>query len=207
MIKSKHNKLVVGFFDWYIQHILKKDFHEIRYDKDFNFDKNKSVLIIGNHFSWWDGFFTYYLKLNLFQKDFNVMMLEEELQKRILFSYAGVYSVKRKSDTVMESLDYTCELLNNSKNLVLIFPQGKIESMHSEKIQFEKGLTYILNNAKNFQLIFSCVLTDYFSRRKPIAQIYLKQIDLNKNYTINELENIYNLHYIDSKNQQKNLYK
>lgn len=81
MIKASHNPIVVSFFDWYLQKILKKDFHQIRYDKNFEFDKNKSILFIGNHFSWWDGFFTYYLKMHLFKKDFNVMMLEEELKK------------------------------------------------------------------------------------------------------------------------------
>lgn len=205
MIKCSHNPIAVGFFDWYLQKILKSDFHKIRYDQDFPFDPNKSVLFIGNHFSWWDGFFTYYLKIKLFKKDFNVMMLEDELRKRILFSYAGVYSIKRKSDTVQESLDYTCELLENPKNLVLMFPQGKIESFHLEKVKFEKGLTYVLENAKNFQLVYSCVLTDYFSRRKPVANIYLKQVPLDKTYTIEELEELYNQHYIESKTKQKNL--
>jgi len=129
-------------------------------------------------------------------------MLEEELKKRILFSYAGVYSIKKKSDSVKETLDYTCELLNNPKNLVLMFPQGKIESIHTESLKFEKGLTYILENAKNFQLVYSSVLIDYFSRRKPVADIYLKQIPLDKDYSIEELEDLYNQHYIDSKNNQ-----
>lgn len=207
MIKNSHNPIVVGFFDWYLMKILKSDFHQIRYDEDFIFDKNKSILFIGNHFSWWDGFFTYYLKIKHFKKDFNVMMLEEELKKRILFSYAGVYSIKRKSDTVQESLDYTCELLSNPKNLVLIFPQGKIETMNIDYIKFEKGITYILENAKNFQLVYSCVLIDYFSRRKPIAQIYLKQIPIDKKYTLEELEEMYNKFFQDSKSKQKLLYK
>jgi 1-acyl-sn-glycerol-3-phosphate acyltransferase len=207
MIKCSHNPFVVSFFDWYLLKILKSDFHKIKYDENFSFDKNKSILFIGNHFSWWDGFFTYYLKIKLFKKDFNVMMLEEELKKRILFSYAGVYSIKKKSDTVNESLDYTCELLENPKNLVLMFPQGKIESMHIDKINFEKGLAYILNNAKNFQLIYSSVFIDYFSQRKPVAQIYLKKIDVEKNYSIEELELLYNEHYNDSKSKQNLLYK
>ncbi len=202
MIKCSHNPLVVRFFDWYLLKILESDFHKIRYNQNFEFDTNKSILFIGNHFSWWDGFFTYYLKIKLFKKDFNVMMLEEELKKRILFSYAGVYSIKKKSDSVKETLDYTCELLNNPKNLVLMFPQGKIESIHTESLKFEKGLTYILENAKNFQLVYSSVLIDYFSRRKPVADIYLKQIPLDKDYSIEELEDLYNQHYIDSKNNQ-----
>lgn len=207
MIKSSHNPLVVGFFNWYIEKILRDDFYKINFDENFQFDPNKSILFIGNHFSWWDGFFVLHLCIHLFKKKFNVMMLEEELKKRIIFSYAGVYSVKRKSDTVNESLDYTCQLLSKPDNVVLMFPQGKIESMHKDKITFEKGLVYILENSKNFQLVYSAVFTDYFSRRKPVANIYLKNVEMDFDLSLQRLEEEYQLHYNKAKSIQNSLSK
>ncbi len=203
MIKNKHNFFVVQFFNWYIEKILKSDFHRINYNHDFAFDNDKSVLFICNHFSWWDGFFTLHLCIHFFKKKFNVMMLEEELQKRILFSYAGVYSIKRKSETVNESLDYTCEILSKPDNVVLIFPQGKIESMHLDNFKFEKGIKYVIDHADNFQLIYAGVFVDYFSRRKPIANIYMKKIDLKENTSIEELEKEYNISYKNWKKEQE----
>ena len=70
MIKADHRTIAVKFFDWYISKIIKKDFHNIEYDKGFNFDKNKAILLIPNHFSWWDGFFAYFLNLCFFKKKF-----------------------------------------------------------------------------------------------------------------------------------------
>jgi len=53
----------------------------------------------------------------------------------------------------LESLDYAAELLGNSENLVLIFPQGKLYSNFINKISFEKGVLKIMKQAANdFQL-------------------------------------------------------
>lgn len=208
MIKADHRTIAVKFFDWYISKIIKKDFHNIEYDKSFNFDKNKAILLIPNHFSWWDGFFAYFLNLYLFKKKFHVMMLEKELSKRPIFKYIGAFSVEQKSETVEETLNYTSELLNNKDNLVLMFPQGRIESNHKEKVTFRKGIEYLVNNSgNNFQLIYSTTLIDYLANRKATAYMYLEKLALFKGITVKELEEKYNEFYQKAKNIQSELWK
>src|SRR4029078_9939760 len=97
-----------------------------------------AILILSNHFSWWDAFFMVYLNIRLFKKRYHVMMLEEQLKKFRFFSHGGVYSVKKKSRDMIESLDFTCHLLENKKNLVQLFPQGDIQSQHVKYITFQK---------------------------------------------------------------------
>ncbi len=58
---------------------------------------------------------------------------------------------------MLESLEYAAELLNDPKNLVLIFPQGKLYSNFVNNIHFEKGgVAKIIEKAEGkFQLIFA----------------------------------------------------
>ena len=79
--------------------------------------QNKAILLIPNHFSWWDGFFYYFINLKFFRKRFHVMMLEKELSKRPIFKYIGAFSVEQKSETVQETLSYTSDLLKNPNNI------------------------------------------------------------------------------------------
>ena len=176
MIKNSHNPLVVGFFDWYLMKILKSDFHQIRYDHNFEFDQNKSVLFIGNHFSWWDGFFTYYLKIKHFKKDFNVMMLEEELAKRMFLTRCGVFSVRKNSRDLLESLNYASELLQDPLNVVTIYPSGEIISHHQQNFSFKQGFARIAcRHDNNSHIVFAVVLVDHFSLARPEIRIYLKK--------------------------------
>ena len=77
-------------------------------------------------------------------------MLEEQLKKNWFFQYTGGYSIKKSTRSVVESLNYTAELLENNKNLVLMFPQGKIQSMHRSEFVFEKGIERILKLGYEF---------------------------------------------------------
>ncbi len=74
-------------------------------------------------------------------------MLEEQLRKHMYLNKAGGFSVRKGSRSIVESLGYTAELLNDKNNLVLMFPQGRIESMHKQDFVFEKGIEYVLKKA------------------------------------------------------------
>ncbi|MFN8670558.1 MAG: lysophospholipid acyltransferase family protein [Candidatus Sericytochromatia bacterium] len=207
MIKAKHNNFIVKFFDWYISKIIRSDFSEFKYDNNFIFDKNKSILLIANHFSWWDGFFAYYLNLKLFKKNFHVMMLEKELEKRKVFSAIGAFSINPKSENTKESLDYTIQLLENANNLILLFPQGKIESNYLDEINFRKGIEYITNNSKQeLQTIFSVNFIDYINKRKPTIYNYLKLLNLNNSNNLDFIQKEYNDYYQLVKQEQTKIW-
>jgi len=104
------------------------------------------------------------------------MMLDEQLRKNIFLNKAGGYSVKKGSRSIIETLGYTAELLRNKKNLVLMFPQGKIESMHNQTIRFEKGIEYVLKKVGGkVQILFLVNLIDYFSNHRPGLYMYLRE--------------------------------
>ncbi|NDP22143.1 MAG: glycerol acyltransferase [Paludibacter sp.] len=169
--------------------------------------KNASVLLISNHTSWWDGFWVNYINQKLFRRKFHFMMLEEQLRKHMFFNYTGAFSVNKKSRGIVETLDYTAELLSNPDNFVLIFPQGEIQSMHDQPIRFEKGIERLLKNQTNpIQIVFLVNLVDYFSNRKPGIYFYVQEYTGNT-IDIQSINDSYNLFYADSIEKQKNAHK
>lgn len=202
MIKPKDNKLIHHFFSWYIKHIIKKDFQHF-YHNTINIEADKAILLLANHCSWWDGFLLFYLNKLYFKKHFHVMIVEETAKKLWFMKYLGAFSINKQSRTIIESLKYAGELLNNPDNLVLIFPQGKLFSSHSREIGFEKGLNHIIqNSAKQFQYIFAVILFDYFQSRKPKVDIYLKIWESQEYTSLQIIKSEFNKHYEEAKQLQ-----
>lgn len=174
MIKAKHHFVIYPVFIWLTRLLIKRHFRKIVIEGEFE-DNGNPVLVIANHMSWWDGFWIMYLNLKILHRKVYFMMLEERLKKHWYFQFTGGYSVKKKSRSIIESLDYTLELLNNSNNMVFLFPQGEITSLYNTTIDFEKGIQRIIERSSpDLQVIFMVNLPDYFSDSNPSVFIYIK---------------------------------
>jgi hypothetical protein len=193
IIKAKHNIFVYSFFKWYSKSQLANHFHDVHIKNDTNIC-NKSILLVTNHVSWWDGFWALYVNEKVFKRKFHFMMLEQQLKKRILFSYSGGFSINKNSRTTLESLKYASDLLNNMNNLVLMFPQGKLHSIYCDKIKFGKGVERIVKNNTNTEIVMCANLVEYFASKKPSLYVYLQSFDLQEK-NIETLENEYNIFY------------
>lgn len=185
---------------YYIKWIVGKTFHEIPFN-NIEIDKNRSVLLIGNHFSFWDGLILYCVNDKLLKKKLHVMILEETARKERFLKYVGAFSVKKDSKSIVQSLDYAAELLDDPTNLVLMFPQGKLYANFVTNIHFEKGIMRIIEKAAgNFQLIFASTFIQYFKHKKPTATVYLKSESENyADKNIDKLQEAYQRHYEASK--------
>jgi 1-acyl-sn-glycerol-3-phosphate acyltransferase len=205
ILEAKHHIIVYSFFKWYSAWIIKRNFSSIHLDGEFH-DRKKAVLLISNHISWWDGFWTLYLCMKVLHRKFHFMMLEEQLRKRWLFTYTGGFSVSRNKKSIIESINYTSFLLNNPKNMVLMFPQGKINSMHKHSFQFQKGIERIVKGKDNLiQVLFSANLIDYHSEKKPALYSYIREY--SGEYKLENLQKGYNDFYSECIECQSNLNK
>ncbi len=140
-----------------------------------------SVLLLCNHFSWWDGFFAGHLSQTYLHRDFHIMMQEDHLQKRMFFNRVGGFSINRKSKQVVESLQYAAKLLGNPDNLVTVFPQGALESNHTDEINIERGIDYIVKKIKgDCQIIYYSAFIEYFESLKP--SVYFRFLDCGTNH-------------------------
>jgi 1-acyl-sn-glycerol-3-phosphate acyltransferase len=175
ILKARHNTLVNNFFKLYTHLKLSRCFHKVEIVGEIE-DRGIPILLLMNHISWWDGFWAFYLNMKRFGRQFHFMMMEEQLRKYFFFNKAGGYSVNKQSKSIIESLNYTAGLLGNPKNLVLLFPQGKIQSLYTYPFQFEQGVEFILKKINcEIQLIFVVNLVDYFSKPKPSLYMYISE--------------------------------
>ncbi|MBD1387494.1 lysophospholipid acyltransferase family protein [Mucilaginibacter rigui] len=203
MIYPQKNKLINWFFHNYILRIVKGNFKEVRFD-EVEVDKNRSVLLLANHFSWWDGFLMYYINHQVLKKRFHVMVIEETVQKVSFFKYVGAFSVSKNSRDMLASLKYAAELLNGPENMVLIFPQGKLYSNFTDEVNFEKGLSKIMSAAAGkFQTVMAATFIENLQYKKPTASVYLKAIDEVNN--MEEAQKLYQQHYDSAKKQQNKI--
>lgn len=202
MIKPKSNKIIFSFFSWYISNIIRKDFHSFKFNEE-SFSDAKAILLLANHFSWWDGFLIFHLNKIYFKKKFHVMVLEETAQKVKFLKYLGAFGIQRNAKSLIQSLEYAGRLLDDPRNLVLIFPQGELHSSHVSHVNFEKGVSKIIAaSKKQFQYIFAAILTDYFDQRKPSINIYLENWEAQEYTSLQVIKSAYNKHYENSLKQQ-----
>jgi 1-acyl-sn-glycerol-3-phosphate acyltransferase len=194
IIKARHHLFIYPFFKLYAVYKIRRHFHEVIISGEVR-EKGLPVLLISNHISWWDGFWAMYLNLKLLHRKFYFMMLEDQLKKYSFFINTGGYSVKKGSRSVIESLDYTVNILSDKRNMVLLFPQGRISSVYEQHIKFERGLERIMKEVQGrVQVIYMANLVEYFSEQKPSLHIYL--MEFNKaDCTMEDIEKEYNIFY------------
>jgi 1-acyl-sn-glycerol-3-phosphate acyltransferase len=190
-------------FDTYVKWLVSKTFHQFLYN-EVELDSNRSVLLVANHFSFWDGLILYVLNDKLLHKKFHVMILEDTARREGMLRYAGAFSVSKNSRDVLESLNYAAELLNQPGNLLLMFPQGKLYSNFVTRVHFEQGLLKIMKKAEGkFQLLFAATFIQYLKHKKPSVTVYLKtEGERYSDKSINELQNAYQQYYDAGKLQQ-----
>ncbi|MDD4778541.1 MAG: lysophospholipid acyltransferase family protein [Fermentimonas sp.] len=195
MLRSKHHFFIYPFFQRYTLWLLNRHFHNVTVEGSFS-DSGKAVVLIGNHIGWWDGFWGMYLKLKIVKRKFHFMMQEDQLLRYRFFNYTGGFSIKRSSREVIESLQYAASLLNDPDNMVLMYPQGKLQSLYSDSFSFEKGIERILKGRDGeVQLLMSVNMIDYLAHPKPSLYIYLREY--NGAFLLGELEKAYNNFYAD----------
>jgi len=177
---------------FYSRNGLKRNFHNVEFKCSAD-TASRPVLLIGNHFSWWDGFIAYRLNDLCLRKKFHIMMLEEQLETRMFLNKAGAFSIKRGSRSVVESLQYASALLHDDENMVVVFPQGTITSIHRRPVRFERGTERIIAGASDkLMILFYVALPDWFSEKKPGLKVRVIEYS-SKERSVTDLEDAYNM--------------
>ncbi|MFN3554858.1 MAG: lysophospholipid acyltransferase family protein [Bacteroidales bacterium] len=204
MIKARHSKFFQSLFGLYLSAAFRRHFQSMEVIGEVE-DKGLPLLIIANHMSWWDGFWILELNKKLFRRRFHVMMLEEQLRQNLFLSRLGAFSIRKRSKSASTSIAYAASLLQDPANLLLIFPQGQIQSQHHHEFSFEQGWGRILNQQDEhpLQIIFVANLLDWGSKQKPILRQYIASPPAGQGFTCDDLEQQYNSFFNDCLSRQK----
>lgn len=192
IIKARHIPFFVRFFSFFSRTGLKRHFRDVIFECSVN-TAGRPVMLIGNHFSWWDGFIAYRINDLFIRKKFNIMMLEEQLKGRLFLNKAGAFSINPGSRSVVESLSYTSGLLHDAENMVVVYPQGTITSIHRRPVRFGRGTERIIAGASDkLMILFYVALPDWFSEKKPA--LYVRVIEYSaRERSFTDLEEAYNI--------------
>ncbi|RYE36165.1 MAG: glycerol acyltransferase [Sphingobacteriaceae bacterium] len=202
MVKDEYHWLKSNFFSWYISRSVRRHYHKIEFNP-VEINPQKSILLVANHYSWWDGFLFFHLNKLLFKKKFHIIILEETIIKHGFLKYVGSFSVSKTSRSMLETLKYAGNLLDDPENLLVIFPQGKLYSNFVDEVNFEKGLERITGfSSQNFDYIFAASFTEEFSEPKPTVFIYLKNAPSTNFAGLAAVQLAYQKHYQQSKSVQ-----
>jgi len=174
MIKANYNPLSLWFYSSWFRVLQKIFFRKINVITQDVFHEGRSVLLLQNHFSLYDGYWSMYLCHKVFRRRFHVMMLEEQLAKRMFLTRCGVFSVRKNSRDLVESLTYAGQLLQDPGNVVTIYPSGEIISHHLQNFTFQRGFARLADQNNNCSVALAVVLVDYFSLARPEIRIYLQ---------------------------------
>ncbi len=167
-----------------------------------------SYLLMCNHFSFWDAFWAFYLCLHGIHKhqemtSLSVMILEKQLRKNMWMRYFGCFSIAPGKASVQESLDYAAEVLNTPGQLLLMYPQGNLESSHVRHIVVKDGVKDILSQVTSpCQLIWSGNVVEYFESFKPSVYFNMLDCGTNKDFDLKQLTEKINIHHLKAIQKQ-----
>jgi 1-acyl-sn-glycerol-3-phosphate acyltransferase len=187
MIKANKSKFSRWFWSQFSRWGIFAYFTDIKVFKKPDFVPNRSVLLLPNHFSWWDGFISYRLNDIFFKKSYFVMMEEKNLRLNKILTTAGAFSVEKNSRSLIESLDYSQNVLSNAGNLLVVFPQGQIQALHERNITFQKGAEKLTERAGDkTQVILLQVFAEYFNKPKPTLCVFFETYDAKSGMSLYE---------------------
>lgn len=167
-----------------------------------------SYMLMCNHFSFWDGFWAAYLCFHAIHKQQKlkgvyIMVLKKQMQMNPWLKYFGCFSIDPGRASVNESLDYAAQILNTPGNVLLMYPQGNLESNHVRRIVMRDGVNQIIPRIKgSCQLLWSSNLIEYFESLRPSVYFNMLDCGTNHGFDFEELKKEVNRFHNDSIRKQ-----
>lgn len=188
MIYPSHNKTLKKLFNAYLHLQFKKFFNHFFVVGDIPVinDRSKSILVLPNHFSWWDGFFVDFVYRKFFAEyKIFMMILEETLRRYPFFKYFGTFSINlSKPKSILESFEYSWNLLKQKNTFLVIFPQGQLEP-YSTKVNLKTGIErFIFRKEGDFYVMNLAMKILYLNQKKPDVYFRFTHPVNSKKYSV-----------------------
>jgi 1-acyl-sn-glycerol-3-phosphate acyltransferase len=200
------NKIVKWIAANIVERWVLRHFSSIKFIGELDVAKDRSCLMLMNHYSYNDGAILHRVCRSVLKKEFKAMSVASQLKIFPLLKYVGCFPIDRKSRKMIESLNYAAGLLRDPSIMLGLYPQAGMYSMHLNKMHFGSGLNYIFKRTKEtpFQVFFGVTLLDYLENFKPVARVYFMEYKgINE---VEEMEKAYNQFYSECKRKQQHLF-
>jgi 1-acyl-sn-glycerol-3-phosphate acyltransferase len=172
MIEARHDRWAESVFLPYVRRLMKKSFQAVRLlGEPPDPPRNKPVLIVANHGTWWDGFFIYVLNEQVLHRRLYVMMLEQQLKKYRFFRRLGAFGISPGHPrSVRAALTYSANLLRDPSNCLCVFPQGSLHRIRERPLGFKPGLQHVLAEyGGDVNILPVAIACEFRGERRPEA--------------------------------------
>ncbi len=200
IIKARQIPLLMKITGTIVSLVFRRRFNKMII-KEADIKAGHSYIMMCNHFSFLDGFLAAYLIWNSIYKQqglkgFYIMVLKKQMQMNPWLKYFGCFSISPGTASVSESITYAAELLSKPGNLLLMFPQGNLESLHVRDIVMKDGITYIIPQIKgDCQLLWSSNIIEYFESIRPSVYFHMLDCGTNHDFDFDKLNKAVNTHH------------
>jgi len=152
MIPARHSKWAQALFHPYIMRLMRRHFHGFHLLGEVpEWPPQRTLFILPNHVSWWDGFFIHLLNERLWQRKPYLMMLEEQLSQHRFFARLGVFSVKTEGFAAAKSsLNYLRSVFTSHATgeiMFCLFPQGELRRPQVRPLGYKPGILWLLRQS------------------------------------------------------------
>lgn len=200
MIQASRNKLSLWFYTSYFRLLQRIFFREVEHHL-LNDVPEGPVLLVQNHFSWWDGYWSYVISEKILRRKFHVMMLERELNKRRFLARTGAFSVDPEGKNLLGGMRYAAGLLKDPANAVTIYPQGKLISHYTSEVGFERGSELLLKlSGGEVNVVFAAAHVEFGAPVRPKLIVHITCFGKGV-FSTESLQDAYNEFYFRCRSQ------
>lgn len=189
-IRASESRWFILLFDFYVRSLFFRRFKRVWISQEYQPDSSSRTIYFLNHTSWWDGLIPLLLNQKQFRQKARAMMEDKQMKRHRFFRRIGAFSVNlEKKKALVASLRYAVDSLREPGRSLFIFPEGKIVPFSTALPEFEKGLSWIVRNCPEADVVPIGVYISHKNSDKP--ECYLK---VGKKVMLKHLESSESLH-------------
>ncbi|MBV9392727.1 MAG: lysophospholipid acyltransferase family protein [Verrucomicrobia bacterium] len=132
MLKAQNNRWLGVPISILVRLALRRRFHSVSVKGAGNLSKldpKQSLIACANHTNWWDGFVAGVFTSKLLGRQIYLGQEEKHLSRYQFFRSLGAFGINLENPgAALPSLRYALLLLTDPKNVVWMFPQGRLHA-------------------------------------------------------------------------------
>lgn len=166
---------LLRWFTWYSRRYVRRHFHAVRVSRaGLPPATDLPLVIYCNHASWWDPLVGLVLKSEFFADRTLFAPIDAAMLERYkMFARLGFFGVEQHSRRGATQFLRTAEVvLQSSRNLLAVTPQGRFADVRERPVRFEAGIGHLA--ARTSRALFIPVASEYVFWEERLPEILVR---------------------------------
>lgn len=162
------NRFYCRFFYHTTKFLLKRTFHSVSINQLPDSDSSRSVLVLLNHHSWWDGLFPLVLSERYYPQKGLALMEDKQIENHPFFRKIGAQPITRtNTKSALETMSGIADYMSNNPSVLFLYPQGAIYPNHEDYFSVQRGYQMLTESIPDLQIHLITTLSHAMWHRKP----------------------------------------